>query len=120
MNNKKQYPENWADTIRPAILKRDGYKCRHCGLRHRSYIVWLTKDMYKYIDRDEVQDFIDDGFKAYQVFLQVAHINHNKSDCREDNLLTLCQPCHHMMDKTHKIVMRIGNLLNPHDLQGLS
>lgn len=118
MQNKKQYPENWADEIRPAILKRDGYKCTVCGVRHRSFIVWMSQDMWKYIDRDEVADFIADGKKAYQVFLQVCHLNHIKSDCRPENLITKCQRHHHIGDAQHKALMRIAKLMERRDSEG--
>ncbi len=120
MQNKKQYAENWADTIRPAILKRDNYKCAHCGVRHRSFITWITDIMWKYIDRDELQEFKDEGKRAYQVHLQVAHRDNDKSNNADSNLITLCQPCHHLMDKTWKTVLRIGKLCKPGKSQGPS
>ncbi len=113
MQNKSHYPENWADQIRPSILKRDGYKCMYCRVRHRSYIVILSKNSWKYIDKDEVQDYLTDGFKSYKIYLQVAHKDCNKQNNNPDNLITLCQRCHHDIDKQWKILVRIGKLVKP-------
>ncbi len=111
MQNKKQYAENWNDEIRPSILKRDNYKCCYCGMPHRQ---WIAKDKIGTvikISADEVGEFIEEGWKAYRIYLQVAHLDHNKSNNSPGNLLSLCQPCHHRNDQRHKILMRIANLV---------
>jgi len=33
-----------------------------------------------------------------KVVLTVAHLNHDPSDCRDENLRALCQPCHNAYD----------------------
>lgn len=33
-------------------------------------------------------------FASGKVILTVAHLNHCKSDCRDENLLAMCQTCH--------------------------
>lgn len=109
MRNKKEYPENWSDEIRPAILKRDGYKCRICGMRHRSYIVMPPDGLFFYIDKDEVEEYKLNGHKAYQVFLQVAHLNHDRSNCNPLNLVTLCASHHHAHDMSWKLLKRKSN-----------
>ncbi len=114
MQTKKEYPENWADEIRPAILKRDGYKCTECGVKHRQNQLLEHNGVWINIDSDEIEEAKSCGFKVRKVFLQVCHINNVKSDCRPENLITKCPKHHHLMDMQHKILKRIGNLANPY------
>lgn len=73
------YPENWA-AISYEARKRVEYKCQECDL--------------------------DLSLNPY--FLEVHHLNHNKSDCSQANLMCLCVGCHserhdHLSD-TDKLV----------------
>jgi hypothetical protein len=61
------YPEEWNDTLKRTIRRRDGYQCQNC--------------------------------KTKRLQLCVHHINYDKRDCSESNLITLCTDCH---DKTNK------------------
>jgi hypothetical protein len=113
MQNKKSYPDNWSDEIRPRILTRDKYKCTSCGVKHRQNQLREHNGTWINIDADEVEEAKSCGFKTRKIFLQVAHINNIKSDCSDENLVTKCPWCHHVMDKRHKILMRIANLVKP-------
>jgi hypothetical protein len=104
MQNKRGYPENWADEIRPSILKRDGYRCKRCGIKHRQNMFKTKSGNWVNIDPDEVQDYRAEGFRVKKVFLQVAHINNIKMDCNPDNLITLCPEHHLQLDKRFKIL----------------
>lgn len=117
MRNKKDYPENWSDTIRPAILKRDKYRCTTCGAKNRQ---WLARPgisaAWERIHQYEIDEYILNGWIVKQVFLQVCHIDNNKKNCDYSNLITKCPTCHAIMDKAWRTVMRIGRLLNPFSL----
>jgi 5-methylcytosine-specific restriction endonuclease McrA len=106
MKNKHLYPADWNDTIRPAILKRDNYRCKKCFVKHREV---------GYFDR--VKNFIpcdsymqtwasNNGFKVQTLFLQIAHLNHDKSDCRPENLEALCPRCHLNYDREYNNMLR--------------
>ncbi len=110
MQNRKLYPENWADEIRPSILRRDEYKCQHCGLKHRTYFVSYIPGDWRRVEVDEFKDCKKSGYKVKQIILQVAHKDNNKSNSAPENLITLCQPCHHEMDKHWKLMVRLSNL----------
>jgi len=47
-----------------------------------------------------------DGEKASwargTVVLTVAHLNHEPSDCRDENLRAMCQRCHNRYDRPHR------------------
>lgn len=102
----KQYHHNWRDIIRPGILKRDQYKCRHCGIRHKTRVFRKSKGEYQICDFFIEQWAVEQGKRVFTVFLQVAHIDQDKSNNNPDNLMTLCPVCHGKFDKQHKQLAR--------------
>jgi len=108
MRNRKKYSEEWTDTIRPAILKRDGYKCTGCGVKHRSYVLVDSKSNYTLITKDEHEEYKPFGARTYRIYLQVAHLDHNKDNNDFNNLACKCPKCHTRMDMVHRNVMRIA------------
>lgn len=98
----RQYHHNWRDIIRPNILKRDHYKCRHCGIRHKTRVYRKSKGNYQVCDSFIEQWAVSQGKKVFTVFLQVAHVDQNKSNNEPDNLMSLCPVCHGKFDKQHK------------------
>jgi 5-methylcytosine-specific restriction endonuclease McrA len=108
VNNKHLYPEDWSDVIRPRILSRDGYKCTQCRIKHRSYIFIDESQKVIIVNRSEHEELKVQGYKTYRVFLQVAHRNHDKSNCNDSNLITLCPRCHLKFDQAYKSLLRIG------------
>lgn len=110
MRNKSKYPDNWRDTIRPRILKRDNYQCKICGVKHRKCYVF-EKDGSKFeIPENELKEWIEYGDKAYKVFLQVAHLDRNRENNEDYNLLSMCPKCHLNYDRQHNILMRKAKL----------
>ncbi len=104
--NKKEYHPNWTDVIRPSILKRDGYKCRSCGMRHKLRVYKDSRG--KYVECDE---FIEtwakkNGKKVFTLYLQVAHLDNDKTNNAPENLLSLCPRCHSIRDREHKALLR--------------
>lgn len=109
MRNKLLYPENWVDTIRPDILKRDNYKCKKCGIKHRSYVLVDSNFNWTVIDKLEHDEYKTYGAKTYRVFLQVCHLDNVKSNCDYNNLIAMCPKCHNLNDREHKRLMRIAD-----------
>lgn len=99
MRNRHNYSENWNDEIRPRILKRDKFKCQNCGVKHRKSYLFLENGTYIEIDKEELQEAKANGERAYTVFLQVAHLDHNPQNNDENNLKSLCPKCHLKNDK---------------------
>ena len=108
MRNKSLYPENWVDTIRPDILKRDEYKCTTCGIKHRSYVLVDSNSNRTIIDKDEHVEYKAYGANTYRIFLQVCHKDNDKSNCEYSNLTAKCPTCHNLMDKEYKRVLRLA------------
>jgi hypothetical protein len=74
----------WTSSLKDWIKQRDNYTCMNPGCLHKSQR------------------------------LSVHHINYNKKDCSENNLITLCKKCHdevHALDK-HKFGDTNGNNKN--------
>ena len=107
MQNRRDYPDNWNDEIRPSILKRDNYKCVECGIKHRSYVLIDQSKKRIQIEHDEFIEYKKEGWNTYKIYLQVSHINNIKSDCSDANLRTLCNQCHAKADKAWKSVIRL-------------
>lgn len=82
------YPDDWAE-ISARIRERAGGRCEctgECAL-HRG-------ERCTEIDRTPAQ------FASGDVVLTVAHRNHCRSDCRDENLLAMCNTCHLRYDLT--------------------
>jgi hypothetical protein len=66
---EKKYPVEWSDKLRDDIRKRDNYICLECGIHQEELKGWNKK-------------------------LDVHHIDYNKDNCNENNLISLCRDCH--------------------------
>jgi len=106
MRNKNQYPENWNDTIRPRILKRDKFQCQHCDIKHRQYVLIDQQNKVVKIEPDEHRELKEAGMNTYRVYLQVAHLDNDKNNCSDENLLSLCPRCHLRNDKKFKTMSK--------------
>lgn len=77
-----KYPENWKQ-IAIEVKNRAGWKCSMCGKQCRRP---------------------GEPFDTHRNTATVAHLNHDESDCRTENLACLCAPCHLRYDATHHAV----------------
>jgi hypothetical protein len=55
--------------LREEILERDNFKCQGCGLTQDEHII------------------------KYKRNIEVHHIDHNRHNCKPENLITLCKQC---------------------------
>lgn len=106
MKNQHLYPEDWNDTIRPAVLKRDNYKCQICGVGHRAEGYFDRDKNFIICDEWQKQKAISEGFKVQKLHLQIAHKNHIKADCDLSNLEALCARCHLNYDREFNNILR--------------
>jgi len=109
--NYSRYPADWLTVIRPRIMARAQNRCERCGVPHHALIVREPgTDRWRQVDgmEAEVAELVD-GEKVTWVVLTIAHIGaphpdgtpgdkHDKMDCRNENLLALCQRCHLIED----------------------
>jgi len=64
------YPPEFNKRLKQKILRRDNYKCQEC-------------------DRTNIE-----SFKKYKKSLCIHHIDYDKQNCDEQNLISLCLGCH--------------------------
>jgi hypothetical protein len=67
----EQYPLEFSDLLKDKIRNRDNYCCQICNLNEKEHFRGNKK-----------------------IKLLVHHIDYNKQNCKEDNLLTVCSDCH--------------------------
>ena len=80
--HKERYPDNWKDISR-RIRERSGGRCECAGECRGA----------KYSRCDAINGFPHPATGS-RVVLTVAHLNHNTTDNRDENLKAMCQRCH--------------------------
>jgi hypothetical protein len=68
--SKEPYAQVWSEELKEIIRKRDGYMCQVCFLSEST---------------------MQNNFRKK---LCVHHIDYDKKNCNEENLITLCTSCH--------------------------
>ena len=63
------YSREFTESLKASIRDRDNHKCQHCGKSEAEELKELNK------------------------VLSIHHINYNKKDCIDTNLITLCSRC---------------------------
>lgn len=63
------YPFEFNDKLREKVRKRDNYQCQNCNMTEEEHLI------------------------VCGVNLSVHHIDYNKKNCKEDNLIALCIQC---------------------------
>ncbi len=89
--NKNKYPKNWKEISNRIRFERAKGQCEcagECGLHTTS-----GRCTERHGDAAK--------FAKGKVILTVAHLNHDETDCREENLKAMCQRCHLRYDKEH-------------------
>ncbi len=119
---KHFYGREWRTVIRPRILERDGHRCHFCRKPNDETVYqivepgrrmwWIETMLFEpynkhlltntgklvTVDADSLP--LQRGYQV-RVVLTVAHLNHDPSDMRDDNLAALCQWCHLHHDQQH-------------------
>lgn len=103
--NRKLYPSNWK-AISASIRDRAGNKCEECGLDNG--VRGFRRKNGEFVKHDcELSGCLneclydDEKPRFFTIVLTVAHLNHDPSDCRPENLKAWCQKCHLSYDKEH-------------------
>lgn len=114
--NYSEYPPNWKNEIRPAVLKRAKDCCEKCRVQNYSVIKREKNGTFRLINQVE-WDMVYSKIKHSQytmsgalkklgftkIILTIAHLDHDKlnHDVSLDRLLALCQKCHLKLDLKH-------------------
>jgi hypothetical protein len=67
--HRKPYPSEFNDSLKETIRKRDNYTCQNCNMTEEEHII------------------------VTGVVLTVHHIDYNKQNCKDSNLITVCLQC---------------------------
>ena len=135
---KHLYPANWKTEIVPMIRARSGDCCEWCGVMN-SYWICRSKHSADYIYSNSNCEIPTKGFcggkklvtvwasneklkpsyqciaeafewkKPIRVILTVAHLIHDETDNRPENLAHFCQLHHNRHDAKHRAETRARN-----------
>lgn len=137
--DKKRYPPDWDSVSWRIRFVRARGLCEECGVPHGAtikrsavnpaYYLELGADDCWYTpggDIVRISEFPEEfaGSKVVKVFLTTHHIGvpkpdgspgspHDKMDCRDENLMALCQRCHFIADlPIHIVGARVSRIRN--------
>lgn len=110
--NNQGYSIDWRDIVRPSVLKRDKYRCSHCGLSNRVNYTLVNNKKVILDDDWLLKRYSSQDHKVIKVSLNIAHQCNNKACINELHLLTLCCSCHLRLDKHNNTINRLINAAN--------
>ena len=103
---RELYPENW-NAIALSIKDAANWRCQECdrpcrkpkedwddfveGLLTDETAPWYSQTRDEVSDESGLSTVID---RPQRFTLTTAHLNHDPSDCRTENLKALCSGCH--------------------------
>ena len=87
------------------ILPPDEPSPPRCNAPHARHVLRHLTESWRWVTSDEFEQWEARGLdpaewadRAIKVVLTVAHRNHYPPDCRDENLLAMCNTCHLRMD----------------------
>jgi len=104
----KNYPPNWKDEIRPAVLKAAGYKCEFCGIKQRAKGYRKANGEFVECDEFMINWAKKNNIKVITIHLAVMHMDHDVKNCSMSNLRAGCQQCHNRYDAPFRRLNRIS------------
>lgn len=100
-SERARYPADWP-AISLRIRERAGGRCECFGDCGRDHDEEACAESVPYVEaRCEAQNGRPHPVTGSKVVLTVAHLNHTPEDCRDVNLLAMCQRCHLKYDAAH-------------------
>ncbi len=109
MKNKHLYSIDWNEKIRPAILRRDAYKCTVCKALNHSKGYYEANGSYIECDMHMQLWAVANGKKLVTVHLQVIHRDQNPSNNEPENLSSMCPKHHFEFDAAFNRVKRLSS-----------
>jgi hypothetical protein len=95
------YHPKWT-LIRRLVLKRAGNCCENCGVENHSTIQGLAPEIRMPVLFDDL-DRVHVEAPARVVILTIAHVDHDRTNNRFENLAAWCQKCHLAHDLAQRV-----------------
>lgn len=109
MRNRKKYPADWFERIRPEALRLGKYRCHNCHAGNHKKGYYNESDVFVHCDSHMIQWAASQGIKIITVHLQVAHLDQDTTNNTQSNLRVYC-PRHHLVyDHQYRKVIKKGN-----------
>lgn len=99
---KHLYPKNWREISRRIRFERADGKCERCAVAHGCY----RSSDGAIFDPEDVEGYPGMEYALTKIVLTTAHLNHDPTDNRDENLAALCQRCHLAHDQRHHLQSR--------------
>jgi 5-methylcytosine-specific restriction endonuclease McrA len=100
-------PYKGYEELKPIVLKRDNYTCQWCGYRPDS-----QKEKTLILDMCRPNATLEEKFRYLVACnLVVHHIDGDKWNNTLENLVTLCQRCHHSYHRKKETIEKTRALL---------
>jgi hypothetical protein len=111
------YPSNWPEISRRVRFERAAGICQRCGRPHGVRVRclpdgrWFDTSQLSWRNGRSRHARGPDLVEAMQerqtrVILAAAHLDHNPRNNRTRNLKSLCQRCHMLHDRPHRLAQR--------------
>lgn len=112
---KPLYPPDWREISHRIRFDRAKGRCERCGAPHlfyrtRSGLIIPPRLLEVFHETMTMAEAAQLGFRLSRIVLTTAHLNHDPTDNREENLAALCQRCHLAHDQQHHWQSRRVNL----------
>jgi hypothetical protein len=104
--NRKLYPPDWKAISERIRFERAKGQCECCGVWHGES--GCRDVLGEFITSEEhaagagLFDSNNPLPKLIKIVLTVAHLNHDPTDNRDENLKAMCQKCHNDYDRAHR------------------
>lgn len=88
---RQLYPGDWQQISSRIRFERAGGRCEcrgECGQDHKGQCIHSHGSKM---------------MSGRVCVLTVAHLNHDETDCRDENLCAMCQGCHNRYDMAHRL-----------------
>lgn len=124
--NKHLYPDNWKEISYRIRFERARGCCESCGMKHWAVIKRFANGSWRPLTAIEwdmvflrirnqhsnmTESLKHHGFT--RIVLTVAHLDHDPTNNKDENLKALCQKCHNRHDAKHRAQTRKhGSLKN--------
>jgi hypothetical protein len=112
MKNRHLYPEDW-EKISLELRQQYNWQCQCCGKHCRR----SGESIKNFIERTGASE-AEVVAHPIRWCLTIAHLNHEPSDCRHENLTAMCAPCHLRNDAKRHAQSRKINRRKAQEAQG--